>query len=252
VKFRRTPAPVMAVAATLLTLSSCGNSDTVSDQKSFSFGGNRLVIDAPSSDLQVVPGSGSGIQVRRWLSGTAAKPEHSSWTLDGDTLKLRVDCSGLVFECGQRFQVAVPPDVPVVVNSGDGNNTASGLSGSVIIKSGSGQVKVSNISGPLKISTREGNVTASDIRSPTVRVTSKDGNVTIGFAAAPQLVDIASTVGNITARVPIAGHRYRVSVTSGTGDARSGVPNDSRSGNVVKLSSRAGNVTVLPDTRAPS
>ncbi len=245
-KLRRTPASAVAVAATLLTLSACGNSDTVSGQKSFSLSGNRLVIDAPSSDLRVVPGRGSGIQVQRWLSGTAAKPGHSSWTLNGDTLTLRVDCSGLVFKCGRRFQVAVPPDVSVVVHSGDGNDTVSGLSGSVVIEGGSGQVKVSNISGSLKISTREGDITASATRSPIVRATSKDGNVDIGFAAAPQLVDIKSRVGNITAKVPIAGHRYRVSVTSGTGDARSKVPNDSQSSNVVQVSSANGNATVLP------
>jgi hypothetical protein len=87
---------------------------------------------------------------------------------------------------------------------------------------------------------------ASAIRSRTVRATSKDGNVSIGFAAGPQLVDIESRLGNVTVRVPTAGHRYRISVTSGSGNARSEVPDDGQSGNVMRLSSGEGNATVLP------
>jgi Putative adhesin len=236
----------MAAITALLALSACGSSETVHDQRVFGFSGARLVIDDSTSDLQVVPGSGPGIQVQRWLSGTAAKPGHSSWTLSGDTLRLGIDCSGLVFRCGSRFQVAVPPGVSVVVHSGDGNDTVSGLSGSVVIEGGSGQVKVSNISGPLKISTREGDITASAIRSPTVRATSKDGNVDIGFAAAPQFVDIKCTDGNARARVPAAGHRYHVVVSSSTGTAQSKVPDDRQSSSVVQVSSINGNATVLP------
>jgi hypothetical protein len=111
VKLRRTPALVMAATAALLTLSACGSSQLVHDQKSFSLSGTRLVIDDSTSDLRLIPGSGS------------------------------------------RFQVAVPPDVPVVVHSGSGNDTVSGLSGSVTIDGGAGTVQLSDTSGPLQVST---------------------------------------------------------------------------------------------------
>jgi hypothetical protein len=185
------------------------------------------------------------IQVQRWLSGTAAKPGHSSWTLNGDTLQLGINCTGLVFHCGSRFRVAVPPDVPVVVHSGSGNDTVSGLSGSVVIDGGAGTVQLSNTSGPLQVSTGSGNVTASAIRSPTVRATSNAGIVDIGFAAAPQLADVRCADGNATARVPTAGHRYHVVVTAG-GNAQSKVPDDRQSSNLVQVSSGNGNATVLP------
>lgn len=245
-KLRRTPALAMAATAALLTLSACSSSRTVHDQHVFSFRGTRLVIDDPSSDLRLVPGSGSGIQVQRWLSGTAAKPGHSSWTLNGDTLRLGIDCSGLVFSCGSRFQVAVPPDVPVVVHSGSGNDTVSGLPGSVVIDGGAGTVQLSDTSGPVQVSTGSGDITASAIRSPTVRATSNQGRVDIGFAAAPQLVDVRCMVGNATVRVPIAGHRYHVLVTTDTGTAQSKVPNDPQSRSVVQVSSGNGNAKVLP------
>jgi hypothetical protein len=246
VKRCRTPALVLAALAALLALSACGSSETVHDQRVFGFSGPRLVIDDSTSGLRVVPGSGPGIQVQRWLSGTAAKPGHSSWTLSGDTLRLGIDCSGLVLRCGSRFQVAVPPGVSVVVHSGSGNDTVSGLSGSLAIDGDSGQVKLTGLSGPLQVSTGSGNITGSAIRSPTVRATSHQGSVDIGFAAAPQFVDIKCTDGNATARVPPAGHRYHVVVGSGSGTARSKVPDDRQSSSVVQVSSRNGNATVLP------
>jgi hypothetical protein len=234
----------MAALAALLSLSGCGSTSTVHGQESFSLRGTRLVIDVGSSDLRLVPGSTSGVQVQRWLSGTAAEPGHSSWTLAGGTLQLSIDCTGLVFHCGSRFQVAVPPGVSVVVNSGDNADTVSGLTGSVIVNGGSGQVQVSGTSGPLVISTSSGSISASAIRSPTVRATSDEGDVDISFAAAPRLVHVATTDGSATATVPAARHRYHVVVTSGTGRGQSTVPDDLQSSNLVQVTSSSGNAAV--------
>jgi hypothetical protein len=246
VKLRRAAALTVAVTGALAGLSACGSPRTVHDQHVFRLTGTRLIIDDSTSDLRLVPGTGPGIQVQRWLSGTAAKRGHASWTLTGDTLRLSIDCTGLVLHCGSRFQVAVPPDVPVVVHSGAGNDTAAGLSGPVVIDGGSGQVQLRDISGPLQVSTGSGNITASAIRSATVRATSNQGNADIRFAAAPQLADIKSMTGNTTARVPTAGHRYHVVVSSNTGTARSRVPDDHQSSSVVRVSSANGNAAVLP------
>lgn len=242
----RIAALAAVVTAAMLAVSGCGSPRTVHAQKSFSLSGGRLVIDDPASDLRLVPGSGPDIEVQRWLSGTAAEPGHSSWTLTGGTLRLSIDCTGLVFHCGSRFQVAVPPDVPVTVHSGSGSDTVSGLAGAVVIDGGSGQVQVSGTSGPLQVSTSSGDVTASALRSPTVRAISDQGSVDVGFAAAPRLVDVRCTTGNATARVPAATHRYHVTVSSGTGAARSRVPSDGQSGSVVQVSSSDGSVAVLP------
>lgn len=228
-------------------MAACSSSgSTVHDQRSFSVGGTRLVIDDSSSDLQVVPGDGSGIEVQRWLSGTAAKPGHSSWTLDGDTLRLGIDCAGLVFSCGSRFEVAVPPGMAVTVNSGTGNDTVSGLSGAVTVNGDQGTVDVSGLSGPLRISTGPGNVTGTVLRSPSAQVTVSTGATDISFTTAPQSVTVKSSAGNATVRVPPAGHRYRVLVSSGTGSASSKVPDDPQAGSVVQVSSGNGDTTVLP------
>lgn len=204
------------------------------------------MIDDSSSDLQVVPGNGPGIEVQRWLNGTAAKPGHSSWTLTGGTLRLSIDCSGLVFSCGSRFEVAVPPGVAVAVNSGSGTDTVSGLPGPVSVNGNQGDVHVSGVSGPLRVSTGSGSITATAIRSSAVQMATNQGSAGISFAAAPRSVTVRCSAGNATVRVPRAGNRYHVVVSSGTGNASSKVPDHRQAGRVVRVSSGNGDAAVLP------
>jgi hypothetical protein len=232
---------VLAAAASSLALAACASSSSSHDQRAFSFGGTRLVIHDTSSALQVVPWNGPGIEARRWLSGTAAQPGHSSWTL-----QLGIDCSGLVFSCGSRFQVAVPPGMAVTVNSGANTVTVSGLSAPVTVNGNQGGVNVRGVSGPLQVSTGSGSVIATAIRSSTVQVTANQGSVDISFAAAPRSATVKCSTGNATVRVPTTGHRYHVLVSSGTGNASSKAPDDPQAGSIVQVSSGNGDATVLP------
>jgi hypothetical protein len=228
-------------------LAACsGSTSSAHDQRAFIFSGTRLVIDDTSSDLQLVPGNGPGIEVQRWLSGTAAKPGHSSWTLHGGTLQLGIDCSGLVFSCGSRFQVAVPPGIAVTVNSGPNTDNVTGLSARVTVNGNQGGVNISGVSGPLQVSTGSGSVTATAIRSSAVQVMTNQGSADISLAAAPRSVTVRCSTGNATVRVPAAGHQYHVLVSSGSGSASSKVPDDPKAGSVVRVSSGNHDATVLP------
>jgi len=237
---------VLAATTTSVALAACASPGTSHDQRTFSFAGPRLVIDDTSSDLQVVPGNGHGIEVQRWLSGTAAEPGHSSWTLHGGTLQLSIDCAGLVFSCGSRFEVAVPSGVAVTVDSGPNTDTVSGLSAPVTVNGNQGGVNVSGVSGPLQVSTGSGSVTATAIRSSAVAITTNQGSADIAFAAAPRSVTVRCSTGNATVRVPAAGHRYHVLVSSGTGSGSSKVPDDQQSSSVIRVFSGNHDATVLP------
>jgi hypothetical protein len=240
------PALVLTAAAASLSLAACASSSSSHDQRAFSVGGTRLVIDDTSSDLQVVPGNGPGVEVQRWLSGTAASPGHSSWTVQADTLHLGIDCSGLVFSCGSRFEVAVPPGMEVTVNSGPNTVTVSSLSAPVTVNGNQGGVNISGVSGSLRVSTGSGSIAAAALRSSAVQVTTSQGSADISFAAAPRSVSVRSGTGNATVRVPTAGHQYHVLVSSDTGSATSKVPDDPRAGRVVQVSSGNHDATVLP------
>lgn len=246
VRSHRIPALVLTAAAMSLFLTACASSSSAHDQRAFSVGGTRLVIDDTSSGLRVVPGNSPDIQVQRWLSGTAANPGHSSWTLQGDTLRLGIDCSGLVFNCGSRFEVAVPPGMEITVNSGSNTVTLSSLSAPVTVNGSQGGVNISGMSGPLQVSTGSGSITATALRSSVVQVTTNQGNADISFAGAPRSVIVKCGAGNATVRVPTAGHRYHVLVSGGTGNASSKVPDDPQAGRVVQVSSGSHDATVLP------
>lgn len=77
-KLRRASALAAATVAALIGLAACGSPRTIHGQRDFSFHGTRLVINDDTSDLRLVSGSGPGVRVQRWLSGTAAKPGHAS------------------------------------------------------------------------------------------------------------------------------------------------------------------------------
>ncbi|HUA29788.1 MAG TPA: DUF4097 family beta strand repeat-containing protein [Streptosporangiaceae bacterium] len=212
----RISALVLTAAAASLSLAACGSGGSAHDQRAFGTDGTRLVID-----------------------------DTSSWTLQGDALRLGIDCSGLVFSCGSRFEVAVPPAMRVIVNSGSNAVTISGLSAPVTVNGNQGGVNVSSVSGPLRVSTGAGSVTATALLSSAVRVTTSEGDADISFAAAPRSVTVKCSAGNATVKVPTAGHRYHVVVSSGSGNALSKVP-DSLAGSVVRVSSDNGDATVLP------
>jgi hypothetical protein len=199
----------LAAAAGLLALTACGSSRTIHAQQALGFRGARLIIEDPGTDLRLMPGSGPGLRVQRWVSGTAAEPGHATWTLRGDTLRLSVDCAGLVFHCGARFQVAVPARVAVVVHTSNGDVTGSGL------------------------------------RTPSLRVTSSTGRVDVGFTVAPRFVDIQCGDASATARLPVTGARYHVVVSSGTGQARTRVPDHRLSRRVVRVISINSTALVL-------
>jgi Putative adhesin len=242
----RITALALAVTATSLTIAACGSGATTHERHSFGFGGAGLVIDDTSSDLQVVPGNGPGIEVQRWLTGTAAKPGHATWTLSGNTLRLSIDCAGLVFSCGSRFEVAVPRAVAVTINSGNNTDTVSGLSSPVTVVGDQGGVNVSGVSGVLRVSTGSGSVSATAVRSAAVSVSTDQGGVDLSFAAVPRSVEVRCSSGSATVRLPAAGHQYRVLVSSGTGSASSKVKNSPASASVVRVSSGSGGAAVLP------
>jgi hypothetical protein len=246
VKFSRTLAIAGAAAAALLVVSACSSSSSTHDEQSFNLNGNNLVIDAQSSELKLVPGSGSSVDVQRWLSGTAAKSGNASWSLSGDTLALTINCSGVVFSCGAQFQVAVPPNVSVDVRAGSNNVTVSNLKNSLEINGGSGSVSVSDTTGPLQISTGSGAVIATGVHSSTVRATTNQGSVSITFASAPQNVNVTSGSGNATVKVPTSGNAYHVVTSSGSGSRNLKVANDPRSSNVVRVTTNQGAVSILP------
>ncbi|MGV9883370.1 DUF4097 family beta strand repeat-containing protein [Streptomyces sp. NPDC003006] len=278
VRARRPRAP-RALAATIATVAvvtlvgGCGadaSDDADPEHRTFALAGKTLTVDSDDSAVELVPaGKGAeGVRVTRWFDARTAlggDPE-VTWTMDGNRLTLRMNCSGVITDCSAKHRVEVPRGVAVTVENGDGEVTARGFrdtlkvhteDGSVSVKdsrgplelrSEDGSVTVEDSAGPLDVQSEDGSVTAQGITSRRVTVGSRDGAVRLALAAVPDRVDARTQDGSLDIAVPGKeggeAASYQVEVESGDGATDISVPRDGNSPHHLSARSEDGEVTV--------
>ncbi|KES04793.1 hypothetical protein BU52_23465 [Streptomyces toyocaensis] len=238
-----------AGAVLVAGLSACGASaadDDDPDHRSFGLSGNTLTIDSDDSALEIVAADdhpAGRIAVTRWFRGTVAigsDPE-VTWSMDGDRLVLRENCSGVVADCSTKHRIEVPRGVAVKVEEKDGSVRARGFRDALSIRTTDGSVRVTDSSGPLELHTGDGSVRA-DVTSRSVRTHSGDGSVRLALGVVPDLVEARSGDGSLTIELPRAG--YRVETGTGDGAEDVSVPRDDSSPHKVTARTGDGKLTV--------
>ncbi|MFI7399604.1 DUF4097 family beta strand repeat-containing protein [Streptomyces sp. NPDC049541] len=227
----------------------CGASagdDKEPDHRTFSLTGRILTVDSDDSALEIVAADGNPagkVEVTRWFQGSVAlgKGPKVSWAMEGDRLRLRMKCSGVVADCSARHRIEVPRGVTVKVEDGDGSVRARGFEDALSIRTGDGSVHVTDSSGPLEVRTGDGSVRA-DVSSRRVRAETGDGSVDLELGAVPDLVDSRSHDGSVTVALPRA--TYRVTAGTGDGSVDVSVPRSDSSSHVVSAHSGDGKVTL--------
>jgi hypothetical protein len=187
-------------------------SESSEDRRSFELSGTRLVVDSDGADLRLVPGDGDAVEVERSLTGKATADGNASWSLDGGTLRLSVTCSGFVPDCGGRHIVHVPGGVAVEVTS-NGPVRAVGLSDDLTATVSGAWLRVEDPSGTLHL-VAENNIDVTGASSPDVTATSRDSDVNLAFAGAPDRVE-ARANGSVTVILPSGPETYRVTARPG-------------------------------------
>lgn len=230
------------------TVGACGTgpSDAPVQKHTFAFTGKKLTIDADNSRVQVVPGDVTGVHVRRQVGGWVflGTGPTASWRLDGDTLRLKLKCSGLASDCDARHTVTVPRDVAVTVTSGNGSVTASGFTTAVSVRTSNGSAEVKDSSGPVSMNSDNGSVTALGITGKKVSAGSSNGSVRLGFSAVPDDVEAVTHNGQIRISLPKGHTAYAVDAASRNGHADIGVPRDDASPYSVKAHASNGGISV--------
>ncbi|GAA2523056.1 MULTISPECIES: DUF4097 family beta strand repeat-containing protein [Streptomyces] len=247
----RTRALALAGAAVALVagLSACGASagdDDDPDHRSFDLPGSTLTIDSDDSALEIVAADGhpSGeVRVTRWFQGSVAfgRDPEVTWSMDGDRLVLRMECTGVVADCSAKHRIEVPRGVTVKVEEKDGSVRARGFRDALSIRTTDGSVRVTDSTGPLELRTGDGSVRA-EVASRTVRTHTGDGSVRLRFQAVPDLVESRSGDGSLTIDLPRAA--YRVDTGTGDGAEDVSVPRDDSSSHVVTARTGDGKLTV--------
>ncbi|WP_225638285.1 DUF4097 family beta strand repeat-containing protein [Streptomyces solaniscabiei] len=239
-------AGVVAVLVAGLGACSSAEEDKDPDHRSFALQGSTLTIDADDSALEIVAAEehASGkVEVTRWFKGSVvvgSEPE-VNWSMDGDRLKLRTHCSGVIADCATKHRVEVPRGIAVTVKTDDGSVRARGFRDALEIRTADGSVRVSDSTGPLALHSDDGSLRA-EVSSRRVDATTKDGSVRLELGAVPDRVETRSDDGSVTVDLPRA--TYKVSADSDDGSVDVSVPRDDASSHVVTARTQDGKVTV--------
>ncbi|WP_077795977.1 DUF4097 family beta strand repeat-containing protein [Streptomyces sp. JHA26] len=239
-------AGTVAVLVAGLAACSSAEDDKDPDHRAFALQGTTLTVDADDSALEIVAADGNAsgkVDVTRWFKGsvTLGSGPEVTWSMDGDRLKLRTRCSGLVADCATKHRVEVPRGITVTVRTDDGSVRAQGFRDALDIRTADGSVHVSDTTGPLALRSDDGSLRA-EVSSRRVDATTKDGSVHLELGAVPDLVETRSDDGSVTVDLPRA--TYKVSADSDDGAVDVSVPRDGASSHVVNARTQDGEVTV--------
>jgi hypothetical protein len=206
---------------------------------------DTLRVAPAAGDVRVTGADVEGIEVVMRLTSGLSSPRVRTELRDG-TLVLEDDCPGVVFgSCNVDYEVRVPRDVAVLVDSGAGDVEAANLTAGVDLESSAGSVEVRDVSGPqVRLSSSAGDVTGERLAASTVDATSSAGDVDLDFTRAPDRVAADSSAGDV--RVLLPGGAYAVDAETSAGDEDVSVPQDSSSPRTVRVRSSAGDVEVTP------
>ncbi|MFK0121547.1 DUF4097 family beta strand repeat-containing protein [Streptomyces sp. NPDC090994] len=249
---RTVPARALAAAGAVVLavagLAACASPDEDKDpdQRSFALQGRTLTVDSDDSALEIVAAEGNEagrVGVTRWFTGsvTVGKEPKVTWTMDGDRLVLRTDCTGFIADCAARHRIEVPRGVAVKVEDDDGSVRARGFRDALDIRTQDGSVHVTDSTGPLDLRSDDGSVRA-EVSSRRVTAQTKDGSVRLELGAVPHLVDARSDDGSVTVGLPRA--TYEVTAETDDGSVDVSVPRDDSSAHVVNARTADGKVTV--------
>ncbi|AZM91148.1 MULTISPECIES: DUF4097 family beta strand repeat-containing protein [Streptomyces] len=165
-----------------------------------------------SGDVEVAPGSGPGVTVRRVVHYRGSAEPRPGQRVSGGVLTFSDGCGD---DCWIDYRLEVPAAVRVKVESSSGDITVRGVARAELTAA-SGDVRAEGITGPLKVRTASGRITATGLEGADAEFRAASGDVDAGFAKAPASVSVTSSSGDVTLRAPRA--PYRVSVDTASGD----------------------------------
>jgi hypothetical protein len=162
------------------------------------------------------------------------------------TLEVRSSCPLRFFEnhCARNYNLRVPPDVTVVVDTDSGDVMADGMRGPLTLHSGQGDIVIDGAAGRVHVSSGQGDVSATGLNAPNAVAVSGQGDVRLEFRLAPRSVTATSGQGDVTIDLPRGAVAYQVHTSSGQGDVRNNVSENPASRRIVRANSGQGNVSV--------
>ncbi|MQA82748.1 MAG: DUF4097 family beta strand repeat protein [Streptosporangiales bacterium] len=234
--------------------------DGVSGTRTLSASAKHLFVDVESGDVTVRKGSTDDVRLTRTVRGRSPRIVEES---RNDGVHVSADCPAFTFgRCDVSYEIVVPADMRVEIDASSGavqvdgvtggtqveassgTITAKDLGGEVELESSSGDVNVTGASGNLDVSASSGEIKADGLTGGRVKAESSSGDVVLGFAAAPDRVELDVSSGDATITLPGGSTTYKVDVETSSGDEQVDVPTDPDAAHEITVEASSGDVTI--------
>ncbi|MFF7246406.1 DUF4097 family beta strand repeat-containing protein [Embleya sp. NPDC008237] len=216
--------------------------------KVFTIGSANLVIDTDNGGVTLERGEPGKITVDRRITDSVNGPD-PSWTLEGNRLKLRLNCPSFMgVACGGSYKIKIPLDIPLKVSTDNGSINASGLRQDMEFATNNGHIDIDDSAGNLSLSTDNGGIGVSRVSADRVSVQTDNGGVRLRFDTPPTNVKVRTDNGGVRISVPDDENSYRVSTATDNGGVRNEIGNDTRSNRVIDVRTDNGGIDM---NRAP-
>ena len=206
--------------------------------------GGRVDVGVGDGDITVGPSGDDQAHLSGVVSYSIFRPAvHWRATPTGTFLE-GPSCSWLG-NCSAELNLTIPGGQAVKASSGSGNVSAANVGGALTLSAGSGDVSVERASGALDLGSGSGDITGSGLSARSVNANAGSGDVDLSFTQPPAQVRVTASSGDVTVAVP-ANVSYAVDVSTSSGTPDVGVPTNSASHHLIRLTAGSGNVSVVP------
>ena len=204
--------------------------------------GRVQVTGAPAgSPVRVVA------RITRSLSAPEQHVDHA-----GGRLTIESTCPAVLAQaCEIDYDIAVPPEVRVVVDARGGDADAADLETDhpLVLRTAAGDVEAERVVAPrIDAGSSAGDVRLLEVRSPRIEARSSAGDVRVAARSPLTRLEARSSAGDVDVIVPEG--VYALTAEAGAGDVRAGaIRTDPDSPRRLELRSSAGDVRAEVQTR---
>ncbi|MCP5026260.1 MAG: DUF4097 domain-containing protein [Actinomycetia bacterium] len=205
----------------------------------------RIEFDLGAGGIELTGSSGDSIASGRRIVDRGVQEPTFSEEVVGNTLRLSARCPDFsAFNCGSRYELAVPAGVDVSGTSSGGAITITGVTGAITVHSSAGDIAVRDPIGPLELSSSGGGVSVTGGRSAEVVASSTNAGVSLEFVGSPMRVDAESSSGDVTVTLPKDGAVFAIDASADNGEREVDVSTDPTSQRTIRAYASSGDVTI--------
>ena len=174
-----------------------------------------------------------------WWGGSATEEQN------GDVLRIRLDCPSLFgFGCGGNYEIAVPDDVVVTGDTGNGAIALSALTSDVDVRTSNGAIRLDDLEGTVSARTSNGAIEGSGLASPRVVADTSNGPIVLGFESAPDSVEARTSNGRVEIYLPDDSPAYAVDANTSNGTVESALRTDPAASARIQVNTSNGDVVI--------